>query len=232
MATAVMAQRKVRPDDIFFPAMGLLILGVVVTGFGKSYFLAGMLRAKLPNLLVHIHGAVFISWIFLVFVQPWLIATNKVQLHKKLGFLSLAYLPSMLILGVLTLFDFIRRTKPDEGPELLLVGDLEILFLFVLLTSWGFLARRDSAAHKRLMILGTVAILGPAIARWEIGIPATLGIIFAMPLFVLVYDLCMLKRVHRTTTVAILLTASWVFTLLPFSKIAFWHHCVEWIQRS
>jgi hypothetical protein len=82
------------------------------------------------------------------------------------------------------------------------------------------------------MILGTVAILGPAIARWEIGIPATLGIIFAMPLFVLVYDLCTLKRVHRTTTVAILLTASWVFTLLPFSKIAFWHDCVEWIQRS
>ena len=67
MATAMIAQRKVRADDIFFPAMALLILGIVVTGFGKSYFLAGMVLAKLPNNLVHFHGAVFVLWISLVF---------------------------------------------------------------------------------------------------------------------------------------------------------------------
>ena len=122
---------QVRADDIFFPAMALLILGIVVTGFGKSYFLAGMMRAKLPNALVHVHGAVFVLWISLVFTQPWLIAAHKVEWHMKLGVLSLVLLPSMLILGILTLFDFIRRAQPEEGPELLLVGDLEILILFV-----------------------------------------------------------------------------------------------------
>ncbi len=66
MATAVVTQLKLRADDIFFPAMALLILGIVVTGFGRSYFLAGMVRAKLPNGLVHVHGAVFVLWIFLV----------------------------------------------------------------------------------------------------------------------------------------------------------------------
>lgn len=232
MATAVMVQRKLRADDLFFPAMALLILGIVVTGFGKTYFLAGMVRAKLPNGLVHLHGAVFIAWIFLVFVQPWLIAAHKVQLHKKLGILSLIFVPCMSILGVLTLFDFIRRAQPEEGPELLLVGDLEILFLFVLLTSWGLLARRDSASHKRLMILGTTSIMGPAIARWDLGIPASLGIIFALPFLVLAYDLLTLKRVHRTSGITIALTAAWVFTLGAFSKLAFWHACVEWIRRA
>jgi hypothetical protein len=48
MATAVVTRRKLRSDDIFFPAMGLLILGIVVLGFGQSYFFAGMVHAKLP----------------------------------------------------------------------------------------------------------------------------------------------------------------------------------------
>lgn len=232
MATAMIAQRKVRADDIFFPAMALLILGIVVTGFGKSYFLAGMVLAKLPNNLVHFHGAVFVLWISLVFVQPWLIAAHKVKWHMKLGVLTIILVPLMSILGVLTLFDFIRRAQPEEGPELLLVGDLEILLLFILLTSWGFLARRDATSHKRLMILGTMAIMGPAIARWDLGIPVALGIIFALPVLVLAYDLCVLKHVHRTTAVANVLTAAWVFTLGPFSRLAFWHQCVGWIRHT
>jgi hypothetical protein len=82
------------------------------------------------------------------------------------------------------------------------------------------------------MILGTMAIMGPAIARWDLGIPVALGIIFALPLLVLAYDLCTLKRVHRTTAVASVLTAAWVFTLGSFSQLAFWHQCVEWIRHT
>ena len=232
MATAITAPGRLRTDDIFFPGMALLILGIVVTGFGKSYFLAGMMRAKLPNALVHVHGAVFVLWIFLLVAQPWLIAAHLVKWHMKLGMLSLVLVPAMSVLGVLTLFDFLRRTEPDEGAELLLVGDLEILLLFLILTAWGLLARRDAASHKRLMILGTMAIMGPAIARWDLGIPASLGIIFTLPLLVVAYDLWILKRVHRTTAVATLLTAAWVFTLGPFSKLAFWHECVNWIRLT
>ena len=232
MATMAALPQKLRADDVFFPAMALLILGIVVTGFGRSYFLAGMVLAKLPNGLVHVHGAVFILWIFLLFAQPWLIAAHKVKWHMKLGVLSLVLIPSMSILGVLTLFDFIRRAQPEEGPELLLVGDLEILLLFVVLTSWAFLARRDAASHKRLMILGTMPIMGPAIARWDLGIPVTLAITFGLPLLVLAYDLWILKRVHRTTAVANVLTAVWVLTVVPFSKLAFWHQCVGWIRHT
>ena len=53
MATMVVQKTKLRSDDIFFPAMALLLLVIVVTGFAQSYFLAGMVRAKLPSLIVH-----------------------------------------------------------------------------------------------------------------------------------------------------------------------------------
>jgi len=232
MATMSARTPGVHADDVFFPAMTLLILAIVVTGFGRSYFLAGMIRAHLPNRLVHIHGAVFILWIFLLVAQACLVSAHKVKWHMRLGVLSLVLLPSMSILGVLTVIDFIRRAQPDEGPEMLLVGDMEILILFLVLTTWGLLARRNAATHKRLMILGTMAIMGPAIGRWNAGIPFTLGVIFALPLFVLAYDLWALRRVHRTTMVAVFLTAAWVFTLVPFSRLAVWHHCVEWIRHT
>jgi len=232
MATIVVRKPRTRSDDIFFPAMAFLILVIVVTGFGKSYFFAGMMLARLPNRLVHVHGAVFVSWILLLVVQPCLVSAKKLNWHRKLGVLSVVLLPAMSILGIFTLLDFIRRAQPVEGLELTLVGDLEILVLFVGLTSWGLLARRDSAAHKRLMILGTMAIMGPAIGRWNLGIPVSLGVIFALPLFVLAYDLWALRRIHRTTAIAICLTATWVLTLAPLSNLPIWHRCVDWIRHS
>lgn len=221
-----------RPDDIFFPATALLLLVLVVAGFAKTYFLPGMMFAKLPSALVHVHGAVFISWIFLLVAQTVLVATHNVKWHMKLGVLSLILIPAMSILGVLTLFDYIRRAEPDEGLELLLAADLETLLIFVALTSWALLARRDSVTHKRLMILGTMAIMGPAIARLNFSLPVTLAVTGGLPLLVLPYDLWQLKRVHRTTVVAIALTAAWVFTLAPFSKLAFWHQFVGWIRHT
>jgi hypothetical protein len=232
VADIVVRTPRSRADDIFFPAMACLILAIVVSGFGKTYFFAGMMLARLPNRLVHIHGAVFVAWIVLMVIQPWLVFARKLRWHMKLGVLSVVLLPAMFILGIVTLLDFIRRAQPHDGLELTLVGDIEILILFVGLTTWGLLARRDSTAHKRLMILGTMAIMGPAIGRWNVGVPLSLAAIFALPLFVVVYDLWALKGVHRTTMVAVSLTAAWVLTLLPFSNLQIWHRCVDWIRHS
>jgi len=44
---------------LFFSGMAVLILASVSVGFARSYYLAGVFEASLPNLLVHIHGVVF-----------------------------------------------------------------------------------------------------------------------------------------------------------------------------
>ncbi len=49
--TDMVRKPGMRADDIFFPAMACLILTIVVTGFGRSYFFAGMMFARLPNAL-------------------------------------------------------------------------------------------------------------------------------------------------------------------------------------
>jgi hypothetical protein len=232
MATMVAQKSKLRSDDVFFPAMALLILVIIVTGFAQSYFLAGMVRAKLPNALVHVHGAVFVSWILLLMAQASLMALRKVKLHMTLGILGFILPPLMVVLGILTLFDSIRRNQVDVPAEVLLAGDLENLLIFIVLISWGMLARRSSAFHKHLMILGTMAITGPAIDRWGFGLNVTLGVILALPLIVPVYDLWSIRRVHGSTAVGTAMIATAMLTILPFSKMAFWQQFVSWIRHS
>ena len=118
MATQTVRPAKLRADDIFFPAMALLILGLVVIGFAQSYFFAGMVLAKLPNALVHIHGALFFSWIFLLVIQNALVAARKIQWHRTLGVLGVILPPLLVIFGILTVFDSIRRNGTGLPSEL------------------------------------------------------------------------------------------------------------------
>jgi len=97
MATMAIPKTKLRSDDIFFLSMALLILVIVVTGFAQSYFLAGMVRAKLPSAVVHVHGALFVSWIFLLTIQASLVTLRNIKLHMTLGILGFVLPPLMVI---------------------------------------------------------------------------------------------------------------------------------------
>jgi hypothetical protein len=82
----------------------LLVAGIVFTvflGFGKSYLLAGLVRAPLPNLLVHVHGAVYMCWILLLIVQTSLVASGKLRLHRQLGVFRLVIASAMVVLGLM-----------------------------------------------------------------------------------------------------------------------------------
>jgi hypothetical protein len=71
-----------------FSAMAVAILASVFVGFAKSYYLAGVFKAPLPNLLIHIHCAVFSSWILLLIVQTSLVGVRKFPFLEVLPFLS------------------------------------------------------------------------------------------------------------------------------------------------
>ena len=236
MSTTFPVPRTLRSDDVFFPAMGLVILAVVVLGFAQTYFFAGMLRAQLPSTLVHIHGALFLSWIFLVTIQPFLVALGKLKWHRTLGIFGVILPPLLVIFGVLTLFAFVRRsgTDADVAPELILTGDLEELALFFVLTSWALLVRRQASSHKRLMMMGTFAMLGPAIARWPIPFSplGTICIQLGLPLLIVLYDLWSSRRIHRSTAIAYAMILISLLAVLPVSGLSFWQPLIAWIRHT
>jgi hypothetical protein len=93
MATAVATSTvKVRAglrgrkyDHVFFSGMAVLMLGSVFLGFARTYYLAGMFHAPLPSAIIHVHGAIFSSWILFLLAQTTLVASGRTDIHRRIG---------------------------------------------------------------------------------------------------------------------------------------------------
>lgn len=241
MAT-IISRPVVKPgkhtDDYFFAGMSLLILGTVFLGFARSYYLAGAFRAQLPSAIVHIHGAVFSTWILLLVAQTTLVSIGRVPWHKRLGIFGAVLTCLMVVLGVLAAIDSSRRrfTPPGVDSSTILAIQATELSVFALLVGWGLCVRRDGPAHKRLILLATIAILGPAVNRWPFAFihqipPSTAFIIDAFLLCIISFDLLTCRKIHRATvwgSLAILVMQPIMFAL---GHSAFWHRFTEWVQR-
>jgi hypothetical protein len=237
MATSTMTPKKLKSEDVFFLTMVMLILAAVIIGFGPSYFVRGMVFAKLPNALVHVHGALFVSWIALLVVQTVLVSVNRVRWHMRLGILGVVLAPLMVIVGVWTILDSIHRRGVPRVPQgAMLAGDLIELAFFSIFVTWGLSQRWNKAAHKRLMLFSTIAILGPALNRWPFAYMASMavqGAVFlAFPAMIVIYDLISLKRIDRSTLWASLLTLLMVAAIILVPGLGVWQRFTVWVQGT
>jgi hypothetical protein len=210
MATGVIRRQSVRRfDNLFFPGMAVLILASVIVGFGPSYYWAGVFKAPLPNLLIHIHGAVFSCWILLLIAQTSLVAAGRVDVHRRLGLLGFGLACLMVMLGLLAATDFQLRhfATGDLGLRVraFYAVPLTSMLAFSTLIYFAFRNRFNPAAHKRLILIATIAILDAAFDRWPVpvawwGHRAT-SFICVIPLLLLMmgYDYWSTGKVHRAT---------------------------------
>ncbi|WP_213806839.1 hypothetical protein [Granulicella sp. dw_53] len=206
MATTVLRPINRRYDRIFFSLMTILILATVLIGFARTYYLAGLVRAPLPNALIHIHGAIFSSWLILLTVQTGLISARRLDLHKRLGLYGFGLACLMVILGTLAARDSLRRgfAVPGLDSATFFIVPITDMIVFAVLIYLAYRARFDSAAHKRLILIATVAILDAAIARWPFAfiVRSHWGadmVCYAFLVLLAAYDLFTLRRIHRIT---------------------------------
>src|SRR5437016_12961973 len=107
MATAVLARSDTERlgkgrhfDNFFFSGMALLILDTVFVGFARTYFLAGVFRAPLPSVIIHIHGAVLARWTLLLMTQISLASTGRVDVHRRLGLVAYGWVSLLTAMGI------------------------------------------------------------------------------------------------------------------------------------
>lgn len=159
-------------DRLFYPIfVGLIWLGVGL-GFGPE--LAQHIKggeAPYP-LVVHLHAAAFAAWIVLLMVQSLLIRTGRWQIHRRLGIAAAGLAGVMLILGPAVAMAIQRaqlglaHPSPIFGNPAFLAVQLGGILAFAILVLAGFLLRRKPSAHRRLMLLATLAISDAGFARW------------------------------------------------------------------
>ncbi len=226
-----------RYDHIFFLGMALLILATVFVGFAPTYFLAGVFQAPLPSTIIHIHGAVFSLWVLLLITQTSLVSAGRVDIHRRLGIAGFLLACSMVIIGVLAATNALDRkfAPPGLDPLTFYIIPITDMVIFATLIYFAFRNRFDSAAHKRLILIATTALMIAPIARWPIAMVHRKPFMaaFFAEIFVLIlaaYDLLSIRKIHRATLWggAFLILVQQL--RVPIGQTAAWHAFASWVQ--
>jgi len=200
-----------RTERAFFGGMAALIAVTILFGFARTYYLRPLVAAPSPRLptltpLIHVHGLLFTGWIVLLVVQTCLIAARRADVHRRLGIAGAALAVPMIGVGTLTALQGVVRGVSPGGiePRRFLAMPLFALLVFGVLLFAGLRARRDAQSHKRLVLLATIALLPPALARWMIvylglPVPSVLAVstLFVVP--IVVWDWKTLGQLHPAT---------------------------------
>jgi hypothetical protein len=80
------AATAIRGPRICYVTAATALLLLAVIGFGPAY--SGSLSAGTLPPFLHVHAAVFLSWIVLLILQASLVARGRVATHRRLGALG------------------------------------------------------------------------------------------------------------------------------------------------
>ena len=124
-----------------------------LVGFAPSYYLAGLFRAPLPSTIVHVHGAVFTG------MDPLFYRADITRFDGARGHSPQAR-PLRIFLGL----SHGNRGRhgghrlagaggsSGPGPLFFYIIPLSDMLVFAPLICFAYRARRDPAAHKRLIL--------------------------------------------------------------------------------
>jgi hypothetical protein len=239
MANAT-ARPRLRYDNLFFSGMAGVALIAILVGFARTYFLAGLFRAPLPNLLVHIHGAAFTLWIILFITQISLVASRRVDLHRRLGLLVFVLAIVMILLGTVTASDSLARHVAKQGTDMadelraFYAVPLFDMLMFSTFVYLGYRNRFQPTVHKRLMWFATLSLLDAGFDRWPVFDPYSLPVVNLIcftPLLLLMigYDWWSTGKVQRVTIWSTIFMVVVQQVRHPLSHTAAWQSFAAWV---
>ena len=174
MATLAPSEPKhffAREDRVFLWG-GLAMVLVLVAGFSMQ-LAAGRSTFGAP-LYVHAHALTFFGWTTIYFTQTLLATSGNIALHKRLGWIGVAWIPLMVIVGTMVAYLSLRlgRTAPFFTPAYFTIMAPMTVYVFAGLATAAVRLRRRTDWHKRLHFCAMAGLMGPGFGR-----------ILPMPLF-------------------------------------------------
>lgn len=197
----------------FFFFYSLVLFGIVAVFFP----LHALVNAEyLPPIrpLLHVHAVLTGSWFALIVVQNGLIGQGRVALHKTLGAASLVLVALMLPAGIWVSYENMLRTGAAQIFYGNCVNAAFFMAYYLMALNW----RQTAALHKRFMMLASLSIMFPALARvgyvFDLNpfavLPMWLVLLFALP----AYDLIRERKIKAATLTGLGLTLVYIGILL------------------
>ena len=231
-ATIIVPSAPHERADRFFLIYAIVLLLVVFVGFAPSLFLRVAFENPPIPLYLHFHGAILTGWFVLLVAQASLINSGNVSVHRKLGYFVAGYAAVVVVGGLMATLNVVSRdaglgiafdvdmaeVDPALGSGITYLAfisgvvwaNIAGVVTFAALIAAAIIYRRRPDFHKRFILVATVSILGPALARisridmlgGEQGpfVPLALLSLLAA---IFVYDWRALRRIHRATLLAV-----------------------------
>lgn len=167
MAEAMANKRagaRFRPS--FHLWMALAMSAFVFGGFGMTY-ISPLATGTFPPAppVVHLHGAVFFSWMALLIGQSLLVNIRNVRLHRSLGTFGIALAGWVVFTGILIMLVAASNTTlSGNGPGVFYLSVVAPPS-FGILFAMAIRAVRTPEVHRNLILIATISILMPGINR-------------------------------------------------------------------
>jgi hypothetical protein len=148
--------------------MAAAIVAVAVAGFIPTYW-APVARGSFTGApILHAHGVLFTAWTLLFLAQARLAVSGRFERHRMLGYVGISLATAMLFVGVgvtiHSLEQALMRGRGADARAFAIVPFTIVLSLAALVGAAIANVRRPDV-HMRLLLVGTISMLPPAVAR-------------------------------------------------------------------
>jgi hypothetical protein len=206
-------------DRRFYFLMSLLTAAIFARGFGPA--VPGRLihpPYAMPTIL-YVHVAIATAWMALLLVQSGLVQVRRVSVHRTLGLWGLLLGAALPVAGVWVTIAIaqVQAAHGDAGAASALPIPLSEMLTFAVLFALAALWRKQSEAHRRLILLAAITMTAASFVRFPRWLVPQGW--FDAPVDLLIgacvlRDLIVIRRVHPVYLIGLpLLIASQVLVL-------------------
>jgi hypothetical protein len=167
MATASMAASRQRRSYFYVWMAGAFVI-VAFGGFAPTYWMQLPAGTFVGAPLLHIHGALFSAWTLLLLSQTMLAAAGKLDHHRAWGLAGIALASAMVVVGLVTAIHSLEielAAGNGNASRSFFAVPISALALFAGFMIAAIANIRRPEAHKRWMLLATIALLQAAMGR-------------------------------------------------------------------
>jgi len=152
-------------DEPFFLRAAIVMTITIIAGFSLQYLMGRSTFASPAR--VHVHAFFFMGWVAIYLLQNVFVATGRMNLHRRLGWVAAFWIVPMVVMGCYVTALMVRNgTVPFFfRPLQFLIFDPATVIAFAGLTVAAVRLRRRTEWHRRLHFCGMSLLLGPAFGR-------------------------------------------------------------------
>jgi hypothetical protein len=162
----------------FHVGLSAACLAIAVVGFMPTYWLQLVPGTFDGPPLVHLHAWLFSAWPLYFLMQALLVERGLIARHRAWGLLGVSLATAMVIVGI-AVANGVLVTRLEDGygdrARAFHIVSMSMMLLFALFVAVAVALVSRPEAHKRLMVLATVTILPPAVARLFFAVSVGIG---------------------------------------------------------